>query len=64
MAIVVPDVDTVKSWAIENGIPGTLTVLCNDPNVKELIMNDLLAWGRQGGLKSFEQVRRSLIFSV
>lgn len=57
MAIVVPNVDVIKSWAMENNIPGTLTVLCNDPNVKELIVADMLAWGKEGGLKSFEQVR-------
>lgn len=58
MAIVVPNVDVIKSWAMENHIPGTLTVLCNDSNVKELIVSDMLAWGKDGGLKSFEQVRR------
>lgn len=56
MAIVVPNVDVIKSWAMENNIPGTLTVLCNDANVKELIVADILAWGKEGGLKSFEQV--------
>lgn len=60
----VPNVDVIKSWAIENNIPGTLTVLCNDSNVKELIVTDMLAWGKDGGLKSFEQVRwiLSLLF--
>lgn len=58
MAIVVPNVDVIKCWALENNIPGTLTVLCNDSNVKELIVSDMLAWGKEGGLKSFEQVRR------
>lgn len=56
----VPNVDVIKSWAIENNIPGTLTVLCNDSNVKELIVTDMLAWGKDGGLKSFEQVRWNL----
>lgn len=58
MAIVVPNVDVIKCWALENNIPGTLTVLCNDSNVKELIVSDMLAWGKEGGLKSFEQVRK------
>lgn len=59
VAIVVPDVDVIKSWAQENNIPGTLTVLCNNPDVKQLILNDMLAWGRDGSLKSFEQVFHS-----
>lgn len=68
MAIVVPNVDVIKCWALENNIPGTLTVLCNDSNVKELIVSDMLAWGKEGGLKSFEQVcsrrRKRLIFPL
>lgn len=57
VAIVVPDVETIKAWAQENNIPGTLSVLCSNPEVKQLIMNDMLAWGREAGLKSFEQVK-------
>lgn len=57
MAVVVPDVEVLKQWAMENGVRGTLSVLCNNPQVKELIMTDMLKWGKQSGLKSFEQVR-------
>lgn len=56
IAIVVPEVDVIKSWAQENGISGTLSVLCANPEVKKLIMDDMTAWGKDGGLKSFEQV--------
>lgn len=56
IAIVVPDVDVIKCWAVENGIPGTLSVLCANPEVKKLILDDMLAWGKEAGLKSFEQV--------
>lgn len=65
IAIVIPDVDVVKCWAVENGIPGTLSVLCANLEVKKLIMDDMLTWGKEAGLKSFEQVNhRFLIFSV
>lgn len=57
VAIVVPDVDYLKHWAQENRIPGTLTVLCNNGKIKELILNDMLNSGKQSGLKSFEQVK-------
>ncbi|XP_055854860.1 long-chain-fatty-acid--CoA ligase 1 isoform X2 [Episyrphus balteatus] len=57
VAVVVPDVDVLKSWAIENSVKGTLSVLCNNPDVKNLIMSDMISWGKQGGLKSFEQVK-------
>lgn len=56
IAVVVPDTDVLKQWATENNVRGTLSVLCNNKNVKELIMNDMLNWGKQSGLKSFEQV--------
>nr|CAH7756997.1 unnamed protein product [Callosobruchus chinensis] len=57
VAIVVPDVDVIKCWAQENGIPGTFSVLCNNPEVKQLILDDMVAWGKEAGLKSFEQVK-------
>uniref|UniRef100_A0A1B6CV09 Long-chain-fatty-acid--CoA ligase n=1 Tax=Clastoptera arizonana TaxID=38151 RepID=A0A1B6CV09_9HEMI len=57
IAIVVPDVDVIKCWALENKIPGTLSVLCNNPEVKKLIMDDMTTWGKESGLKSFEQVK-------
>ncbi|XP_052890614.1 long-chain-fatty-acid--CoA ligase 1 isoform X1 [Anopheles moucheti] len=57
VAIVVPDVEVIKSWAQENNIPGTLSVLCNNPDVKQLILNDMILWGKEFGLKSFEQVK-------
>lgn len=57
MAIVVPDVEVVKGWAVQNHIPGTLSVLCSNPDVKQLIFNDMIAQGKVVGLKSFEQVR-------
>lgn len=62
IAIVVPDVDVIKCWAVENGIPGTLSVLCVNPEVKKLILDDMLAWGKEAGLKSFEQVYYRSLF--
>lgn len=61
MAVVVPDVDVLKQWAFENNVRGTLSVLCNNRQVKELIINDMLKWGKQSGLKSFEQVKSRFI---
>lgn len=57
VAIVVPNVETVKSWASSNNIPGTLTVLCNNAEIKNLILSDMTTLGKDAGLKSFEQVR-------
>ncbi|XP_063985043.1 long-chain-fatty-acid--CoA ligase 5 isoform X1 [Diachasmimorpha longicaudata] len=57
VAIVVPDVDVIKCWALENSIPGTLSVLCANPEVKRLIHDDMVSWGKEAGLRSFEQVK-------
>lgn len=48
--------DVIKSWACETRIPGTLSVLCAHPEVKQLILDDMISWGKEAGLKSFEQV--------
>lgn len=64
VAVVVPDVDVVKCWALENNIPGTLSVLCANPEVKKLILEDMLSWGREAGLKSFEQVLINIFYFI
>ncbi|CRK87831.1 CLUMA_CG001619, isoform A [Clunio marinus] len=57
IAIVVPRVENLKEWAVQNNIPGTLSVLCNNAEVKTLIMDDMNAIGKEYGLKSYEQVK-------
>jgi long-chain acyl-CoA synthetase len=52
----VPDVETLKEWAIDNDIDGTLSVLCNNEMVKDMILNEMTKLGKEAGLKSFEQV--------
>lgn len=52
----VPDVDVIKCWALEHNIKGTFTNLCEDPKVKKMILDDMLNWGKNAGLKTFEQV--------
>lgn len=56
VAVVVPDVDVVKCWALEHGIKGTFSALCENEKVKRIIIEDMLQWGRTAGLKNFEQV--------
>ncbi|KAK2726075.1 long-chain-fatty-acid--CoA ligase 1-like isoform X3 [Artemia franciscana] len=57
VAVVVPDVSTVKRWAQGQGIEGTLSDLCANPQIKKLILDDILDIGKRKGLKSFEQVK-------
>lgn len=51
-----PDVDVVKCWALENGIKGTFSALCEDERVKKILLDDMQQWGKTAGLKTFEQV--------
>ena len=58
IAVVVPDVEVLKAWATKNNVPGTLSVLCQNAQVKKLIMDDMNKLAKEANLKSFEQVWR------
>ncbi|XP_014220347.1 long-chain-fatty-acid--CoA ligase 1 [Trichogramma pretiosum] len=57
VAIVVPNVDVLKTWAATNNINGTLSVLCSRVEIKKLILDDILLQGSNDKLKPFEQVK-------
>ncbi|CAG0898064.1 unnamed protein product, partial [Darwinula stevensoni] len=57
VGIVVPDVEVLKRYASDNGIEGTFSVLCSMPEIKQIILEDMLQLGRENNLKSFEQVK-------
>uniref|UniRef100_A0AAY4D5K4 Arachidonate--CoA ligase n=1 Tax=Denticeps clupeoides TaxID=299321 RepID=A0AAY4D5K4_9TELE len=69
VAIIVPDPDTLPAWAKKRGLPGSFQELCrNQQDVKKVILEDIVRLGKEGGLKSFEQVKdvalHSEMFSV
>ncbi|CAO2585878.1 Long-chain-fatty-acid--CoA ligase 5 [Lemmus lemmus] len=57
IGIVVPDPDSLPSFAAKIGVKGSFEELCQNQSVKEAILEDLKKIGREGGLKSFEQVK-------
>lgn len=57
VGIVVPDPDYLPLWIKKKGIEGSYSDLCSNKEVKKAILEDLLRLGKEGGLKSFEQVR-------
>uniref|UniRef100_A0AAY4D5W0 Arachidonate--CoA ligase n=1 Tax=Denticeps clupeoides TaxID=299321 RepID=A0AAY4D5W0_9TELE len=65
VAIIVPDPDTLPAWAKKRGLPGSFQELCRNQKV---ILEDIVRLGKEGGLKSFEQVKdvalHSEMFSV
>ncbi|XP_038569239.1 long-chain-fatty-acid--CoA ligase 1a [Micropterus salmoides] len=57
VGIVVPDPDFLPIWIKKKGIEGSYAELCNNMDVKNAILEDILRLGKEAGLKSFEQVR-------
>ncbi|TNN66007.1 Long-chain-fatty-acid--CoA ligase 1 [Liparis tanakae] len=58
VAVVVPDPDFLSSWAKRTlGLEGSYEELCGRAEVKAAIFEDLGRLGKEGGLKSFEQVK-------
>ncbi|XP_007939744.1 long-chain-fatty-acid--CoA ligase 5 [Orycteropus afer afer] len=63
VGIVVPDPDVFPSFAAKLGIKGSLEELCQNEIVKEAVLEDLQKTGKEGGLKSFEQVKKIFLHS-
>ncbi|XP_068444860.1 long-chain-fatty-acid--CoA ligase 1a isoform X2 [Clinocottus analis] len=57
VGIVVPDPDFLPIWIKKQGIEGSYSELCQNEDVKNAILEDILRLGKDAGLKSFEQVR-------
>lgn len=57
IGIVVPDVEVLAPYCKkEMGLEGDMVNLCSNPEVKKLILDDMVSVGKQAGLHSFEQV--------
>nr|KAF6303397.1 acyl-CoA synthetase long chain family member 5 [Myotis myotis] len=57
VAVVVPDSEVLPTFAAKLGVKGSFEELCQNQIVKEAILEDLQKVGKEGGLKSFEQVK-------
>ncbi|KAJ0019436.1 hypothetical protein NQD34_007005 [Periophthalmus magnuspinnatus] len=57
VGIVVPDPEVFVDWAKERGFVGSYQELCQNPDVKNAVLEDMKAVGKEAGLKSFEQVK-------
>ncbi|KAM5320160.1 long-chain-fatty-acid--CoA ligase 5 isoform 2-T4 [Glossophaga mutica] len=63
VAVVVPDPDTLPSFATKLGVKGSFEELCQNQDIKEAILQDMQKLGKENGLKSFEQVKSILLHS-
>ncbi|XP_040848047.1 long-chain-fatty-acid--CoA ligase 5 isoform X2 [Ochotona curzoniae] len=61
VGVVVPDPDTLPSFAAKLGVKGSLEELCQNQAIIEAILEDLQKIGRENGLKSFEQVKKIFV---
>uniref|UniRef100_A0A672S5N4 Arachidonate--CoA ligase n=1 Tax=Sinocyclocheilus grahami TaxID=75366 RepID=A0A672S5N4_SINGR len=57
IGVVVPDPEVFVDWAKERGVVGSYEELCQNPDVKKAVLEDMTAVGKEAGLKSFEQVK-------
>ncbi|XP_047441574.1 long-chain-fatty-acid--CoA ligase 1-like [Mugil cephalus] len=58
VAVVVPDPDFLCAWTKRTlGLQGSYQELCGRSEVKAAIMEDMVRLGKEGNLKSFEQVK-------
>lgn len=57
VGVVVPDPEVFVEWAKERGIVGSYEELCQNPDVKKAVLEDMTVVGKDAGLKSFEQVK-------
>ncbi|XP_059803818.1 long-chain-fatty-acid--CoA ligase 5 [Hypanus sabinus] len=57
VGIVVPDPEVLPEFAASKGFQGSYEELCQIPEIKKAILDDLVNLGKQAGLKSFEQVK-------
>ncbi|XP_048407064.1 long-chain-fatty-acid--CoA ligase 5 [Stegostoma tigrinum] len=57
VAIVVPDPEVLPDFAASKGFKGSYHELCKNPEVKKIILQDMVKLGKEAGIKSFEQVK-------
>ncbi|KAL3976016.1 hypothetical protein ACER0C_021902 [Sarotherodon galilaeus] len=57
IGIVVPDPEVFVDWAKDRGFVGSYEELCQNPDVKKAVLEDMSAVGREARLNSFEQVK-------
>ncbi|CDQ56712.1 unnamed protein product [Oncorhynchus mykiss] len=57
IGIVVPDPEVFIDWVKKRGIVGSYEELCQNPDVKKEVLEDMTAVGKEAGLKSFELVK-------
>lgn len=57
IAIAVPDPEVFPGWAKGQGYEGDVATLCENKEIKKIILDDFIRLGKEAGLKGFEQAK-------
>ncbi|XP_059142723.1 long-chain-fatty-acid--CoA ligase 5-like [Physella acuta] len=58
MAVIVPDQLYIEKWVQNNPqFPANLEEFCKHPQAKDIVLGDMIEYGKKSGLKGFEQVK-------
>jgi len=57
IGIIVPEETVLFEWAKENNQETNIKKLCNNSEIKNIILKDINIQGKLGGLKGFEQIK-------
>ena len=57
VGIIVPDEMALSIWCKQNNVPFNMQVLCQSPQLKQMIMASILKLGKENNLNGFEQVK-------
>jgi long-chain acyl-CoA synthetase len=64
VGIIIPDAEILPAWAAENGLGGkNFKELCREPKLKETLLKELDAFGRDSDLKGFELLKNIYVGS-
>ncbi|KAL5484661.1 hypothetical protein EMCRGX_G021198 [Ephydatia muelleri] len=62
IGVVAPNEEHLATWAKENGQNESFRELCADHGVKEMILKEMIEFGKKNGLSSLEQVKGIVLF--
>ncbi|KAK9050483.1 hypothetical protein SSX86_030547 [Deinandra increscens subsp. villosa] len=57
VAVVNPNKESLENWAAENGVPGDLCSICENPKANAYILGELTSIAKEKKLKGFEFVK-------
>ncbi|KAK4418523.1 Long chain acyl-CoA synthetase 4 [Sesamum alatum] len=57
VAVVNPNIESLKQWAEVNGVSGDFSTICEDPRARKHILGELTKIGKENKLRGFEFIK-------